>query len=85
MTYRVTHTTVYTYGKVVSLCHNLAHLTPRNSPFQECFETDLTITPEPAVMTIQHEFCPFVRGSTTLATTPLPKRTRRLVPMNSAR
>ena len=29
MNYRVTHTTTYRYGKVVSLCHNLVHLTPR--------------------------------------------------------
>jgi transglutaminase-like putative cysteine protease len=56
MLYRIRHITTYHYSDPVSLCHNLAHLTPRNSPFQECFETDLRISPEPAVMTIQRDF-----------------------------
>jgi transglutaminase-like putative cysteine protease len=56
MLYRVQHVTTYHYSDPVSLCQNLAHLTPRNSAFQECFETDLSILPEPAVMSIQQDY-----------------------------
>src|SRR3954451_22755561 len=44
-----------------------------------------TANPQPAVMTIQPPFCPLVRLSTTLATTPSPSRTRSIVPISSAR
>jgi len=50
MIYRVTHTTTYDYSQQVTLCHNLAHLIPRSSPRQLCQETNLTITPTPAVV-----------------------------------
>jgi len=43
-----------------------------------------TATPQPVVITIQPLFCPFVRSSTTLATTPSPSRTRIIVPSASA-
>jgi transglutaminase-like putative cysteine protease len=49
MNYRVTHTTTYSYSEPVALCHNLVHLTPRESPRQARRHSRLTITPEPAV------------------------------------
>jgi transglutaminase-like putative cysteine protease len=50
MLYRVMHTTTYDYTEPVSLCQNLAHLTPRTAPGQTCRETHLAIEPVPAVM-----------------------------------
>jgi transglutaminase-like putative cysteine protease len=50
MQYQVTHTTVYEYGEPVSLCQNLAHLTPRYGPGQECLHTALLVQPLPAVL-----------------------------------
>jgi len=47
--YRITHTTTYAYGEPVSLCQNVAHLTPRPSPRQRAERTVVTVTPEPAV------------------------------------
>src|SRR4051812_5059230 len=41
--------------------------------------------PQPKVITIQPEPLPFVFGSTTFATTPLPSSTNRVVPINSAK
>jgi transglutaminase-like putative cysteine protease len=49
MQYQVTHTTTYAYSEPVSLCQNLAHLTPRTAPGQRCLKTHLEISPEPAV------------------------------------
>ena len=49
MLYRVIHTTTYAYTEAVSLCQNVAHLTPRAGPGQTCLETTLTIQPVPAV------------------------------------
>jgi transglutaminase-like putative cysteine protease len=40
----------------VSLCHNLAHLTPRAAPGQSCLGTDLCVTPEPGVWTELTDF-----------------------------
>lgn len=50
MIYRVTHTTTYEYSEPVSLCQNLAHLTPRGGPRQTCRHSSLTVTPVPAVV-----------------------------------
>ena len=50
MLYRVTHDTTYEYTEPVSLCQNVAHLTPREGPGQTCLETSLTIHPVPAVV-----------------------------------
>ncbi|HKI31448.1 MAG TPA: transglutaminase family protein [Gemmataceae bacterium] len=50
MQYQVTHTTTYQYSKPVSLCQNLAHLTPRDVPEQHCLRTALSIAPQPAVL-----------------------------------
>jgi transglutaminase-like putative cysteine protease len=48
MKYRVTHSTKYSYGKDVTLCHNVAHLLLRNTPQQTCYLSELQITPLPA-------------------------------------
>lgn len=49
MRFRLTHTTAYSYAAPVSLCHNEAHLAPRNGSRQNCLRTKITIRPEPAV------------------------------------
>jgi transglutaminase-like putative cysteine protease len=48
--YRIAHATTYSYGEPVSLCQNLAHLTPRPSPRQRTERTVLSVTPEPAIL-----------------------------------
>ena len=50
MLYRVIHTTTYDYTEPVSLCQNVAHLTPREGPGQTCLESSLAIHPLPAVV-----------------------------------
>ncbi len=49
MIYRISHTTTYDYSSSVTLCHNLAHLTPRETAWQRCQETSLQVSPLPAV------------------------------------
>jgi transglutaminase-like putative cysteine protease len=56
MSYRVTHTTTYHYGKVVSLCHNLVHLTPRTCARQTCLFSQLEMTPAPKLFVEQADF-----------------------------
>jgi transglutaminase-like putative cysteine protease len=48
MKYRVTHSTSYEYSNDVTLCHNVSHLLPRNTPRQNCRQSELQITPLPA-------------------------------------
>jgi transglutaminase-like putative cysteine protease len=47
--YIVNHVTTYDYSEPVSLCQNVAHLTPRHSERQYVDNTVLTVSPEPAV------------------------------------
>ncbi len=47
MKYRVTHSTTYNYSRNVTLCHNVAHLMPRNTPQQTCYYSELKIAPLP--------------------------------------
>lgn len=47
--YRVSHVTTYVYAEPVSLCLNVARLTPRNTPWQTVDESAVTISPRPAV------------------------------------
>jgi transglutaminase-like putative cysteine protease len=56
MTYRVTHTTTFRYGKLVSLCHNLVHLTPRTCARQKCLSSQLHMTPAPKLCIEQVDF-----------------------------
>ncbi len=56
MTYRVIHTTGYHYNKLVSLCHNLVHLRPRNDANQTCTQYELEITPAPKLFREELDF-----------------------------
>ncbi len=49
MRYRITHRTTYGYSEPVSLCHNLTHLSPRATEWQQVLETALDVSPAPAV------------------------------------
>jgi transglutaminase-like putative cysteine protease len=49
--YRIHHVTRYVYSEGVSLCHNLAKLTPRQVPGQTVHHSLLTISPSPAIRT----------------------------------
>ncbi|MGD9854998.1 MAG: transglutaminase N-terminal domain-containing protein [Planctomycetaceae bacterium] len=51
MRYDVTHTTRYLADVPVSLCHNMAWLTPRITPAQRCEQHELTFNPQPSVST----------------------------------
>src|SRR4030081_1706111 len=59
----------------------------RCAPLMLLTQYTAIVTPraQPAVMTIQQELWPFVRWSTTLATTPSPSTIRMAVPNSSAR
>ncbi|QEL17904.1 transglutaminase family protein [Limnoglobus roseus] len=48
--YRILHRTRFTYTEPVSLCHNMAHLIPRECPWQFCEQSQLDVTPPPAVL-----------------------------------
>jgi len=50
MLYRISHSTTYEYAEPVSLCQNLAHLTPRNTASQTCRQSMLDVTPQPSVL-----------------------------------
>lgn len=56
MLYRILHKTTYDYTDPVSLCHNLAHLTPRSNDRQECRLNRLQIDPAPAVVSSQTDY-----------------------------
>lgn len=49
MIYAVSHRTVYRYSRSVSVSHHLLHLTPRLTPYQDCRETAIELTPAPTV------------------------------------
>ena len=49
MIYRIVHITTYKYTDPVSLCHNKAHLLPREHTFQKVLGHKMVVTPEPAV------------------------------------
>ncbi|SDR92598.1 transglutaminase family protein [Pseudomonas oryzae] len=45
--YLVLHDTHYRYSAPVSIAQQLAHLWPRESPWQRCLARELTVSPEP--------------------------------------
>ena len=49
MTYRIQHITKYEYVEAVSLCQNIAHLTPCDDDRQSCESSEIRVDPEPAV------------------------------------
>lgn len=56
MTYNINHTTSYYYNNSVSLCHNLAHLTARDCPWQMCLEHDLKISSPTSVLRTRTDY-----------------------------
>jgi transglutaminase-like putative cysteine protease len=56
MIYRLTHTTTYQYGGVVSLSHHLLRLQPRELPRQRCLSHDLQIEPRPDVLCAHRDY-----------------------------
>jgi len=54
--YRISHTTAYHYSEPVTLCHNEAHLLPRNLSRQRCLDARLHISPRPAVYHERKDF-----------------------------
>jgi transglutaminase-like putative cysteine protease len=46
--YRINHQTEYFYGDRVPLCHNVIRLRPRDTAFQTCQRSELSITPAAA-------------------------------------
>jgi transglutaminase-like putative cysteine protease len=55
-TYRIHHLTRYTYDEPVSVCHNLAHLLPRDSARHTWHSAELEISPAPAVRSERCDF-----------------------------
>lgn len=47
MIYRVRHNTRYRYAEPVTLCHNLAHVLPRSTPWQTCLSSQIQVWPRP--------------------------------------
>lgn len=45
MRYKIQHVTKYKYSDRVSHCYNLAYMTPRQTPRQECDKSKISITP----------------------------------------
>lgn len=56
MFFEITHTTTYQYQEQVSLCHNMAMVTPRDTPDQICHESELSIQPVPEVLDSHLDF-----------------------------
>ena len=56
MLYQITHLTTYEYSSSVTLCQNLAHLTPRETAEQHCRHTTLVIQPQPAVLSSRPDY-----------------------------
>lgn len=56
MRLKVAHTTVYTYGQPVPLCHNEVRLAPRDTPLQRCHYDRLLIKPTPANMSARTDY-----------------------------
>ncbi len=55
-TYRIHHLTRYAYDEPVSVCHNLAHLLPRDSARHTWHSTELEISPAPAVRNERNDY-----------------------------
>ncbi|MFP5042123.1 transglutaminase family protein [Parasediminibacterium sp. JCM 36343] len=56
MNYKIVHKTQYIYHEPISLCHNIARLTPRSTNRQECKKSTITIDPVPDVMNEFEDF-----------------------------
>ncbi|HEX6428279.1 MAG TPA: transglutaminase family protein [Niastella sp.] len=56
MLHSVKHTTTYIYHETVPLCHNLAMLTPRDTPYQTCRSFQLDVSPVAEIIDEYHDF-----------------------------
>lgn len=56
MKYLINHTTTYDYAEPVSICHNLAHLTPRIYPRHDWIWHNLKIQPNPAIRVQRQDY-----------------------------
>ncbi|MGF2412223.1 transglutaminase family protein [Ferruginibacter sp.] len=56
MLYSISHTTTYMYHEQVSLCHNIAMLSPRNTNTQICQSSNIFISPLPEVLESHTDF-----------------------------
>jgi transglutaminase-like putative cysteine protease len=56
MIYRIRHTTTFSYSEPVSLCNNIARLTPREGSCQACIDSELEIDPVPAVSSAFNDY-----------------------------
>jgi len=54
--YEVTHRTVYAYASDVSVSHHVARLMPRSLPAQRCFAHELSIEPNPSLVTHREDY-----------------------------
>ena len=56
MRYDVRHRTTYRYGQPVSISHHVLHLMPRHSDRQVRLDSEITISPRPAVRTDAQDY-----------------------------
>ncbi len=56
MVYEVSHRTIYSYDKPVSISHHLGHLSPRQSRTQVCLEHEVTIDPAPSSRSVHEDY-----------------------------
>jgi len=54
--YRVRHLTAYDYTGRIDLCHNLAHLGPRDEPGQEILGHKIDVDPRPHFQATRHDY-----------------------------
>jgi transglutaminase-like putative cysteine protease len=54
--YEITHRTTYTYSSDVSVSHHVARLTPPTHPTQNCLEHEVTIEPNPSIVTHHQDY-----------------------------
>jgi transglutaminase-like putative cysteine protease len=50
MRYRIIHRTEYEYSDLASVCHNIAHISPRPDAGQDCSSHFLSVVPQPSVI-----------------------------------
>ena len=56
MKFRIEHTTQYRYSQPVTLCHNEAHLRPRDAPHQRCDASTVLVEPPPTVQQERRDY-----------------------------
>ena len=49
MLYDVSHRTTYRYSEPVPLAHNLTHLAPRTTAYQNCLRSTISVDPSPVI------------------------------------